>query len=77
MALLALRVFHLRDLHRPAQLPVWVNFIMALSEDITQRKDGSSIWIRNNVSLVPGTERVPRSNWALFTELLQGKRRQF
>jgi len=50
---------------------------MALSEDITQRKDGSSVWIRNNVSLVPGTERVPRSNWALVTELLQGKRRQF
>src|SRR6202030_4182871 len=25
-----------------------------------RRKDGSSIWVSNNVSLVPGTERVPR-----------------
>src|SRR6266480_6347870 len=24
-----------------------------------RRKDGSSIWVSNNVSLVPGTERVP------------------
>jgi PAS domain S-box-containing protein len=25
-----------------------------------RRKDGSLIWVSNNVSLVPGTERVPR-----------------
>ena len=25
-----------------------------------RRKDGTSVWVRNNVSIVPGTERVPR-----------------
>jgi PAS domain S-box-containing protein len=38
------------------------------------RKDGSSIWIRNNVSLVPGTERVPRFIMALSEDITQRKR---
>jgi PAS domain S-box-containing protein len=38
------------------------------------RKDGTSIWIRNNVSLVPGTERVPRFIMALSEDITQRKR---
>ncbi|HTA43885.1 MAG TPA: PAS domain S-box protein [Bryobacteraceae bacterium] len=39
-----------------------------------QRKDGSSIWVSNNVSLVPGTERVPRFIMALSEDITQRKR---
>jgi len=39
-----------------------------------RRKDGSSIWISNNVSLVPGTERVPRFIMALSEDITQRKR---
>jgi PAS domain S-box-containing protein len=38
------------------------------------RKDRSSIWVRNNVSLVPGTERVPRFIMALSEDITQRKR---
>src|SRR5205807_7836464 len=38
------------------------------------RKDGSSIWVRNSVSLVPGTERVPRFVMALAEDITQRKR---
>jgi PAS domain S-box-containing protein len=38
------------------------------------RKDGSSIWVSNNVSLVPGTERVPRFVMALSEDITQRKR---
>jgi PAS domain S-box-containing protein len=38
------------------------------------RKDGSSIWVSNNVSLVPGTERVPRFIMALAEDITQRKR---
>jgi PAS domain S-box-containing protein len=38
------------------------------------RKDGSSIWVSNNVSLVPGTERVPRFIMALSEDITQRKR---
>jgi PAS domain S-box-containing protein len=38
------------------------------------RKDGSSIWVSNNVSLVPGTERVPRFIMALSEDVTQRKR---
>jgi PAS domain S-box-containing protein len=38
------------------------------------RKDGGSIWVRNNVSLVPGTERVPRFIMALSEDITQRKR---
>jgi PAS domain S-box-containing protein len=38
------------------------------------RKDGRSIWVRNNVSLVPGTERVPRFIMALSEDITQRKR---
>src|ERR1700739_4297880 len=39
-----------------------------------RRKDGSSIWASNNVSLVPGTERVPRFIMALSEDITQRKR---
>src|SRR5260221_6484856 len=39
-----------------------------------RRKDGSSIWVSNNVSLVPGTERVPRVIMALSDDITQRKR---
>jgi PAS domain S-box-containing protein len=38
-----------------------------------QRKDGSLIWVSNNVSLVPGTERVPRFIMALSEDITQRK----
>jgi PAS domain S-box-containing protein len=38
------------------------------------RKDGNSIWVSNNVSLVPGTERVPRFIMALSEDITQRKR---
>src|SRR4029077_20785587 len=39
-----------------------------------RRKDGSFIWVSNNVSLVPGTERVPRFIMALSEDITQRKR---
>jgi PAS domain S-box-containing protein len=39
-----------------------------------RRKDGSSIWVSNNVSLVPGTERAPRFIMALSEDITQRKR---
>src|SRR6195256_4342926 len=39
-----------------------------------RRKDGSSIWVTNNVSLVPGTERVPRFIMALSEDITERKR---
>jgi PAS domain S-box-containing protein len=37
-------------------------------------KDGSSIWVRNNISLVPGTESVPRFVMALSEDITERKR---
>src|SRR6201993_4487170 len=37
-------------------------------------KDGSSIWVSNNVSLVPGTERVPQFIMALSEDITQRTR---
>jgi PAS domain S-box-containing protein len=39
-----------------------------------RRKDGSLVWVRNNVSLVPGTERVARFIMALSEDITQRKR---
>ena len=39
-----------------------------------RRKDGSLIWVSNNVSLVPGTDRVPRFVMALSEDITQRKR---
>jgi PAS domain S-box-containing protein len=39
-----------------------------------RRKDGSWIWVSNNVSLVPGTERVPRFIMALSEDITERKR---
>lgn len=38
-----------------------------------RRKDGSFIWVRNNVSLVPGTETVPRFIMALSDDITERK----
>ena len=38
-----------------------------------RRKDGSLIWVRNNVSLVPGTERMPRFIMALSEDITERK----
>src|SRR5882724_4106203 len=38
------------------------------------RKDGSSIWVSNHVSLVPGTERVPQFIMALSEDITERKR---
>src|SRR6201981_3707772 len=39
-----------------------------------RRKDGTLIWVSNNVSLVPGTERVPRFIMALTEDITERKR---
>ncbi len=38
-----------------------------------RRKDGSLIWVRNNVSLVPGTESVPQFIMALSEDITERK----
>jgi PAS domain S-box-containing protein len=38
-----------------------------------RRKDGTSVWVRNNVSIVPGTEGVPRFLMALSEDITQRK----
>jgi PAS domain S-box-containing protein len=40
------------------------------------RKDGSAIWVSNNVSLVPGSESVPRFIMALSEDITERKRAQ-
>jgi PAS domain S-box-containing protein len=39
-----------------------------------RRKNGSLIWVRNNVSLVPGTERMPRFLMALSEDITERRR---
>jgi PAS domain S-box-containing protein len=39
-----------------------------------RRKDGSLIWVSNNVSLVPGTERLPRFFMVLSEDITDRKR---
>jgi len=39
-----------------------------------RRKDGSLIWVSNNVSLVPDTERVPRFIMALSEDITELER---
>jgi len=39
-----------------------------------RRKNGSLIWVRNNVSMVPGTERVPRFLMALSEDITERKK---
>ena len=39
-----------------------------------RRKDGSLIWVSNNVSLVPGTESMPRFIMALSEDITERKR---
>ena len=38
-----------------------------------RRKDGQPVWVRNNVSVVPGTDRVPRFLMALSEDITQPK----
>jgi PAS domain S-box-containing protein len=38
-----------------------------------RRKDGRLVWVRNNVSLVPGSERVPRFLMALSEDITERK----
>ena len=40
-----------------------------------RRKDGSLFWVSNNVSLVPGTETMPRFIMALSEDIMERKRR--
>jgi len=39
-----------------------------------RRKDGSLIWVRNNISLVPGTESTPRFMMALSEDITERKK---
>ncbi|HEX8892580.1 MAG TPA: PAS domain S-box protein, partial [Terriglobales bacterium] len=38
-----------------------------------RRKDGSQVWVHNNVSVVPGTERVPQFLMALSEDITERK----
>ena len=42
-------------------------------EEQYRRKNGSLMWVRNNVSMVPGTERVPRFLMALSEDVTERK----
>jgi PAS domain S-box-containing protein len=42
-------------------------------EEQYRRKDGQLVWVRNNVSVVPGTERVPQFLMALSEDITQQK----
>ena len=39
-----------------------------------RRKDGTPIWVRDNISLVPGTESIPRFIMALSEDITERKR---
>jgi len=39
-----------------------------------RRKDGNPIWVRDNISLVPGTESIPRFIMALSEDITERKR---
>src|ERR1700731_5004845 len=78
-----LRAVNLLDLtHEDYRQANWALITELLEEKRRQfqiekkyrRKDGSSIWASNNVSLVPGTERVPRFIMALSEDITQRKR---
>jgi PAS domain S-box-containing protein len=43
-------------------------------EKMYRRKDGVLIWVNNNVSLVPGTERVPKFVMSLSEDITERKR---
>jgi len=47
-----------------------------LVEKRYRRKDGQFIWVRNNVSLVPGTESEPRFLMAIVEDISERKRLQ-
>lgn len=42
-------------------------------EEQYRRKDGSLVWVRNNVSLVPGTERLPQFLMELSEDIAERK----
>ena len=42
-------------------------------EKAYRRKDGNTVWVRNNVSLVPGTELAPRFLMALSEDITEHK----
>ena len=78
-----LRALHILDLtHEDYREANWVLITELLEgkrrqfqiEKKHRRKDGSLIWVSNNVSLVPGTERVPRFIMALSEDITQRKR---
>jgi PAS domain S-box-containing protein len=78
-----LRALHILDLtHEDYRQANWALITELLEgtrrqfqiEKQHRRKDGSLIWVSNNVSLVPGTERVPRFIMALSEDITQRKR---
>jgi PAS domain S-box-containing protein len=78
-----LRALHILDLtHEDYREANWALITQLLEgkrrqfqiEKKHRRKDGSLIWVSNNVSLVPGTERVPRFIMALSEDITQRKR---
>jgi PAS domain S-box-containing protein len=78
-----LRALHILDLtHEDYRQANWALITELLEgtrrqfqiEKQHRRKDGSLIWVSNNVSLVPGTERMPRFIMALSEDITQRKR---
>ena len=78
-----LRALHILDLtHEDYRQANWALITELLEgkrrqfqiEKKHRRKDGSLIWVSNNVSLVPGTERVPRFIMALSEDITERKR---
>src|SRR5258705_952821 len=78
-----LRALHILDLtHEDYRQANWALITELLEgkrqqfqiEKKHRRKDGSLIWVSNNVSLVPGTERVPQFIMALSEDITDRKR---
>jgi PAS domain S-box-containing protein len=78
-----LRALHILDLtHEDYRQANWALITELLEgkrrqfqiEKKHRRKDGGLIWVSNNVSLVPGTERVPRFIMALSEDITERKR---
>jgi PAS domain S-box-containing protein len=77
-----LRALHILDLtHEDYRQANWALITELLEgkrrqfqiEKKHRRKDGGLIWVSNNVSLVPGTERVPRFIMALSEDITERK----
>ena len=64
-----------KELNRTLVGELWAGKRQQLQmEKQYRRKSGSLIWVRNSLSLVPGTERVPQFLMALSEDITERRR---